>query len=158
MPWGTTGGDIGGGSGLGDGTQGGSPLRRGGLGGGGVSQRGGGVPARTITLSSEVSIVADAVNNSLLVRASPKDYKKILDALKQLDITPLQVLVEATIVEIRLTGNLKYGVQWNLFGLANERLQEQLTLANADDGSVARDLPGLQLGGDRAARSRSGPC
>ena len=100
-------------------------MRRGGIGGGtggGLSQRGGGV-ARTITMSSEVNIVADAVNNSLLVRASPKDYKKILDALKQLDLVPLQVLVEATIVEIQLTGNLKYGVQWNLFGLATKAIR-----------------------------------
>ncbi len=54
----------------------------------------------TIELSSPVSIVADNTNNSLLVRSSPRDFKKILDALKQLDILPLQVLVEATIVEI----------------------------------------------------------
>jgi general secretion pathway protein D len=72
----------------------------------------------TLELSSQVSIVADAVNNSLLVRSSPRDYKKILDALKQLDIVPLQVLVEATIVEIELVGNLRYGVQWRFFGLA----------------------------------------
>ncbi|ADC63907.1 type II secretion system secretin GspD [Allochromatium vinosum] len=69
-----------------------------------------------LEMSSSVNIVADAVNNSLLVRASPRDYKKILDALKQLDILPLQVLVEATIVEITLSGSLKYGVQWELFG------------------------------------------
>jgi general secretion pathway protein D len=72
----------------------------------------------TVELSSQVSIVADTVNNSLLVRSSPRDYKKILDALKQLDIVPLQVLVEATIVEIQLSGNLRYGVQWRFFGLA----------------------------------------
>ncbi|WP_082673889.1 type II secretion system secretin GspD [Thiohalocapsa sp. ML1] len=74
--------------------------------------------ASTLELSSQVSIVADPVNNSLLVRSSPRDYKKILDALKQLDIVPLQVLVEATIVEITLTGSLRYGVQWQFFGLA----------------------------------------
>jgi general secretion pathway protein D len=72
----------------------------------------------TLELSSPVSIVADAINNSLLVRSSPRDYKKILDALKQLDIVPLQVLVEATIVEIQLTGNLRYGVQWRFLGPA----------------------------------------
>ena len=88
----------------GDGPGGGTSLRR--------------ATASTLELSSQVSIVADPVNNSLLVRSSPRDYKKILDALKQLDIVPLQVLVEATIVEIRLTGNLRYGVQWRFLGLA----------------------------------------
>jgi general secretion pathway protein D len=97
----------------------GRDIGRGTLGGGTSTRRGDG-GSRTIELSSEVSIVADAVNNSLLVRSSPKDYKKILDALKQLDIVPLQVLVEATILEITLSGSLAYGVQWDFFGLATK--------------------------------------
>jgi general secretion pathway protein D len=127
------GGDNGGGIG------GGSTSRRSSTSGSTLSQRGGGAgSARTLDMSSEVSIVADAINNSLLVRASPKDYKKILDALKQLDIPPLQVLVEATIVEIILTGNLEYGVQWNFYGLATKdhRSRMQLntgSLTNEDD-------------------------
>jgi len=140
-------GDEGGettGTGVGGGTQGGSTPRRGGtgggIGGGSLSQRGGGA-ARTIAMSSEVSIVADAVNNSLLVRASPKDYKKILDALKQLDIAPLQVLVEATIVEIVLTGNLRYGVQWNLFALDNNDYKSDVSLANALP--ISKTFPGF---------------
>ena len=67
-------------------------------------------------LGTGVSIVADAANNSLLIKAPPREYKKILDALKQLDIVPLQVLVEATIVEVTLSGSLRYGVQWQFFG------------------------------------------
>ena len=76
--------------------------------------------ASQIDMTSSVNIVADQVNNSLLIRSSPRDYKKILDALKQLDILPLQVLVEASIVEISLEGSLKYGVQWQLFGPASK--------------------------------------
>jgi general secretion pathway protein D len=102
------------GSGLGRGTQGtGLGSDTGGAGGIGGGRQ---AIARTMELTSEVSVVADRVNNSLLVRASPRDYKKILDALKQLDIVPLQVLVEATIIEISLTGNLEYGVQWSFVG------------------------------------------
>jgi general secretion pathway protein D len=101
--------------------------------------------SREIELSSAVSIVADATNNSLMVRASPRDYKKILDALKQLDILPLQVLVEATIVEISLEGNLKYGVQWNLFGLATKDQRSQFTLGSGQtlDTSVGLSFPGF---------------
>lgn len=100
---------------------------------------------REIELSSKVSIVADATNNSLMVRASPKDFKKILDALKQLDILPLQVLIEATIVEIALEGNLQYGVQWNFFGLATEQQRSQFTLGsgNSLDTSVGLSFPGF---------------
>lgn len=104
-------------------------------GGGSASPR---ASASTVTLSSEVNIVADVVNNSLLVRSSPRDYKKILDALKQLDIVPLQVLVEATIVEIQLTGGLEYGVQWRFKGPAVEGYQSRAsyTKGAGDDPDI----------------------
>jgi general secretion pathway protein D len=66
----------------------------------------------SISLESGVSIVADAVNNSLLIRSTPSEYRKIREALDELDIQPLQVLVEATIVEVTLSGELRYGLQW----------------------------------------------
>ena len=130
---GTGGTGFGGGSsgqsgGLGRGT-GGMGGGTGGVGGDGSSRRS---SARTMELSSEVSVVADGVNNSLLIRASPRDYKKILDALKQLDIVPLQVLVEATIIEISLTGNLEYGVQWNFNALATGKPGGHTTNASLD--------------------------
>ncbi|WP_240761702.1 type II secretion system secretin GspD [Nitrosococcus wardiae] len=60
----------------------------------------------------EVRIVADVQNNALLIFATPRIYEKILAALRQLDIPPRQVLVEATIAEVQLTDNLQYGLQW----------------------------------------------
>jgi general secretion pathway protein D len=92
--------------------------------------------ATAVDLGSGVSVVADVANNSLLIKAPPKDYKKILDALKQLDIPPLQVLVEATIVEITLSGSLKYGVQWQFFGgKAAARSSYSLTDASGTAGT-----------------------
>jgi general secretion pathway protein D len=99
--------------------------------------------ASSIELSSPVSIVADTINNSLLVKSSPRDYKKILDALKQLDIVPLQVLVEATIVEVQLVGNLRYGVQWNFFGLAEGDYRNQWELSSSPDGGTPKQFPGF---------------
>ena len=125
------------GIGSGSGAQGGG-LGRGSQGSGAGTGIGGGVggtrqsSARTMELTSEVSVVADEGNNSLLIRASPRDYKKILDALKQLDIVPLQVLVEATIIEISLTGNLEYGVQWNFNALATGKPGGHTTNASLD--------------------------
>jgi len=60
----------------------------------------------------EVSIIADEENNALLILASPGDYEKVLGALGKLDVLPLQVLVEATIVEVTLEDELRYGLQW----------------------------------------------
>lgn len=60
----------------------------------------------------EVSIIADEENNALLIMATPTDYEKVLKAIQKVDILPLQVLVEATIVEVTLTDELRYGLQW----------------------------------------------
>lgn len=60
----------------------------------------------------EVSIIADDETNTLLVMATPGDYDKVMQAIKRLDILALQVLVEATIVEVNLEDELRYGLQW----------------------------------------------
>ncbi len=60
----------------------------------------------------EVSIIADEENNALLIMASANDYDKVHKAIQKLDVLPLQVLVEATIVEVTLQDELRYGLQW----------------------------------------------
>jgi general secretion pathway protein D len=57
-------------------------------------------------------------NNQLLVRARPAQWQEILGAVKQLDVPPLQVQIETRVFEVDLTGDLEYGVQWYLQGLA----------------------------------------
>jgi general secretion pathway protein D len=59
-----------------------------------------------------VRIVADPVNNALIITARAQDYKEIEAVIKELDALPLQVLIDATIVEVTLTGRLRYGLQW----------------------------------------------
>jgi len=98
--------------------------------------------ATAVDLGSGVSVVADVANNSLLIKAPPKDYKKILDALKQLDIPPLQVLVEATIVEITLSGSLRYGVQWQFFG-GKAAARSDFSLVNNTAGTIGKTFPGF---------------
>lgn len=60
----------------------------------------------------EVRIVADPDNNSLLIWATSQNYERILNTLERMDVPPRQVLIEATIAEVTLSGELKYGVQW----------------------------------------------
>ena len=43
---------------------------------------------------------------------SPAEYKNILSLLKELDAPPRQVLIEATVAELTLTDDLKYGLEW----------------------------------------------
>jgi len=58
-------------------------------------------------------------NNQILVRARPSQWKEIEQAIKRLDNVPLQVQIEMRILEVDLTGDLQFGVQWYLQGLAN---------------------------------------
>jgi general secretion pathway protein D len=94
----------------------------------------------------EVRIVADTENNSLLIWATSQNYERIVSALEKVDVPPRQVLIEATIAEVTLTGNLQYGVQWffnnglgsDYTGSGSLGLPTDLTLKNA--------LAGIQSG------------
>lgn len=57
-------------------------------------------------------VTPDIANNALVIIASPFEYQAIEKLLKELDVMPLQVLVDAMIVEVKLDDSLKYGLQW----------------------------------------------
>ena len=60
----------------------------------------------------KVRLVAEPAINALVIYASPPDYDTILSALRKIDIAPLQVLIEATIAEVTLSGDFQYGLEW----------------------------------------------
>jgi general secretion pathway protein D len=59
-----------------------------------------------------IRIMADELNNSVLVYSTRAEYEKIEATLKRLDLPLTQVLIEASIVEVTLTDDLNYGLQW----------------------------------------------
>jgi general secretion pathway protein D len=65
--------------------------------------------AQNATLTGSVTIVPDQLTNSLLVRASAADFDVLTEAIGQLDIRPLQVLIEVLIVEARHDRNFSLG-------------------------------------------------
>jgi len=64
---------------------------------------------RQSSLSGSVTIVPDELTNSLLIRASQRDYDVMKEAVDQLDIRPLQVLIEVLIVEARQDRSFSFG-------------------------------------------------
>ncbi len=133
--FGSSGGGLGGGtsSGLGKGEgsgglgggSGGSPngTAQSGSGSGGAlvnNNAGGGSSADQQYSSQDGSIRISSVdtNNQLLVRARPSQWAEIESAIKRLDNVPLQVQIETRILEVNLTGQFQFGVQWYLQGLA----------------------------------------
>ena len=83
--------------------------------------------------SGQVRIIADKVKNALVILAKPSDYRIVENALSKLDIVPLQVLIEATILEVTLNDTLRYGVEWFFkFGGSSK-----VALSESDAGRVA---------------------
>ena len=113
--WGGLGGSTGGlGGGFGSGGFGGGIGGIGGMGmmGGMASQAQQGPSVVTTMLGQTVRVMADRINNTLLIHATPAEYERIASTLKRLDIQRAQVLIEATIVEVTLGDGLQYGLQW----------------------------------------------
>ncbi len=55
-------------------------------------------------------VIPNPFDNTILIQATPTEYQQILNLLRQLDIPPRQVLIEAKIYEVDLTGALSAGV------------------------------------------------
>ena len=61
-----------------------------------------------------VRITADTTNNAIVVYSNQEDYRVIERALRDVDRPRLQVAIDATVAEITLTDDLKFGVQYFL--------------------------------------------
>ena len=88
----------------------------------------------------QVGVAAVDENNALLVRASPSAWKSIREVIQRLDVMPLQVHIEAQVVEVNLTGDLRYGVNWYLEnGIADPALRARASQRQGfgiDGGSI----------------------
>ncbi len=82
----------------------------------------------------DVRIIADKANNAVVVVATPRAYQTILPVIQQLDVLPLQVLIDASVVSVKLTDKLQYGIEWFL--------RQGDTVV----GSNLGDLGGIDLG------------
>ncbi len=71
---------------------------------------------QSILGSQELRITAIEDNNALLVSATPAQYDILKSAIRRLDIEPLQVKIEAKLLQVELSNNLQMGVQWWLEG------------------------------------------
>ena len=113
-----SGGSAGGSTGSGSSLAGGSGSTGGSFGSAGSNNtRGTGTSAAVLGGDGEgevadVRVVADEENNSLMIYATGKQYDLIKDALRQLDVIATQVIIEASILEVSLTDELRYGLEW----------------------------------------------
>ena len=120
--FGSNGSDGFGDSGMDDGFGNGSS---GGLSGGGFGSSAGGFGSNSGNSggqqysSSDGSVRISSIDgsNQLLVRSRPSQWEEIKSAIHKLDNVPMQVQIETRILEVSLTGEFQFGVQWYLEGL-----------------------------------------
>jgi general secretion pathway protein D len=88
-----------------------------------------------------MTISSDDTNNAILVYGTPREYAVVEDALRKLDLPPMQVLIEAAITEVSLTDDLRYGLQWNFI-----EGNENAVLTDSTTGTgLVRDVPGFSF-------------
>lgn len=85
-----------------------------------------------------IGIVADDANNSLLIISTDDEFERMLRILAQVDSMPNQVMLEATIAEVALTDELRFGVRW-FFGGPDSRS----SFTDLASGAVASSFPGF---------------
>lgn len=98
-------------------------------------------PDTAATVGSRVRVIADSTNNALLILADEQDYAIIEAALRQLDVEPMQVLIEASIIEVRLTDELRYGLEWLIRGRTDDYTGD--ALLDFDNPGLAAVTPGF---------------
>lgn len=108
----------------------------------------GGLTGRPAQLLGEVTIVPDPNSNALLIRASRPDFELIRAAVEQLDVRPLQVLIEVVIAEVRRDRSLRFGVEATVFP------QE---ISGLTGGEISGRQEGIGLGDFALRILRDGP-
>jgi len=88
-----------------------------------------------------VKIVADEATNSLLIRSTARDYRQLLTTISQLDVVPLQVMVNAVIAQITLADDTRFGVDWSR--IASDAALDPISTSTVTD--FAPSLNGLMF-------------
>jgi general secretion pathway protein D len=94
-------------------------------------------------LGDRVSIIPDPANNALVITASPEDHAVVEGIIRELDIQPQQVFVEALIVEVRMDASLNLGVEWRALGTLNDN---GAVLGNTNFSGALQELSTLTAG------------
>ena len=62
-------------------------------------------------LEREVFIISEPVSNSLLLSATPRYFTELKQMIEKLDAPPLQVVIQAMLVEVTLTNDDEFGIE-----------------------------------------------
>lgn len=92
--------------------------------------------------SNPPRIVANPLDNSLLVQADAQQYQAILKILKDLDVAPRQILLEAKIYSVAMTGSFSMGVNYYYQKVSGQSRSPVASLVNTATNLSAGMLVG----------------
>jgi len=70
-----------------------------------------GASGSTMDMVNRPRIVPNPFDNTLLVQCTPEQWEQISSLLEEIDVSPRQVLIDAKIYEVDLTGEMSAGVE-----------------------------------------------
>ncbi|KQY96882.1 hypothetical protein ASD21_22960 [Caulobacter sp. Root1455] len=119
--------------------------------GGGATSSGGEGGAESFgeqKLEDGVRIGVDRDSNTLIIRAPAARWMSLQQTLAEIDRPPAQVMIEASIIEVSLTNDFRFGVDWSVVS-DNGKLAGNSVYT--ENGVIGPKFPGFSityLGGD----------
>jgi len=92
-------------------------------------------------------IVTDPVSNSIIVQGTAQEYAEIAKTLDKLDIVPRQVLIEARVYEVDITGDLSFGLTYALEKRGTSTSATGLQFSGGNNSSSGAGSLALSAGG-----------
>lgn len=137
----------------------------------GISKQARNQARKNNTQLQEVSVTADKPTNSLIINATPEEYRVIQGIINKLDIKRKQVFVEALVMElsmdattqlgISLQGAIETGSESAIIGASNTGDNGIATLSQSGDsqvpGLLTSAINGILLGGFASPIEVTGP-
>jgi general secretion pathway protein D len=102
----------------------------------------------TSFFSERFRVVASKDTNSIIIISAPQDYEKIMEVVRELDLKRQQVLVEVLILEITLSDDRSFGVDWRALvdtGYGVDAIAQSNT-GLVTEGLATGGLAGLTVG------------
>ncbi|PXA92967.1 type II secretion system protein GspD [Caulobacter sp. D5] len=103
---------------------------------------GSGETSSSAALEDGVRIGVDKESNSLIIRAPAYRWMSLQQTLSEIDRPPKQVLIEASIVEVGLTNDFKFGIDWSAVSGSGEVTGRSVYNSS---GTIGPSYPGFSI-------------
>jgi general secretion pathway protein D len=93
-------------------------------------------------LQDGVRIGVDRDSNTLIIRAPAARWMSLQQTLAEIDRPPAQVMIEASIIEVSLTNDFRFGVDWSAVGDGGKLTGNSVY---TDNGVIGPKFPGFSI-------------